>query len=302
MRRAALLVTCVALSASISGLHSVLVDAGNRPIIEQVHTLMVDGEPLPSPLQYRLLPLLLTEPLRQFLGLMVAVWLLRTCCLVGVGLLVARLLRRDFDDDRACLATAFFYLLLPFTFLGYSYHPEDWTYLLCHVAVLWLLHEGRDWQAAPVVFLAGLSRETALALGLWMAGLLIIHRPRQRQTIANAVAGLAAALLAWWLPRWWHGPRLRYTELWKLDENLANGTGLAWFLALILVWSILWVWNWKKIPPLWRWHLPLVAMLVGGMMCFGLIREWRLLLPAFPSLLAAVAATSRAESSTSSPT
>lgn len=272
----------VLLSLSLMLLHFAWVDVPGGVIMEQAHRAVLAGT-APAPIQQRLLPVVIAAAI-SWTGLPLMLCYLAQRWVATLALLVLvsgsgiwQKYPAGAPLSAAASRAGLLSVLLALSYRHYSFQPGDPL-----LQVLWgvVVARGmaRKWRGVVVLPALGLLIHDLAVLLPLCIGILSLEEGRasaaRRAGASLALCGAVAAVLGYALP-----PSERYAPLWTLSENLAQPSALASAAAYLALGSVPMLLRWRSLPARAKSSLLPVAGVLGAVLCMGLVRELRLLVP-----------------------
>ncbi len=280
-----LVTLCLALSAILSMIHFFIVDMPQENARYKVHQAVINSE-APAPLQYRALPFFFAEVLHKLLNLsLTRVYFVLRLLFTFLSLYALyQLLGYFFEPEYCYIGVLYTAAVIPITYFGYTMAPGDIMALWVIIQGLNFIMENRYVNLGQLIVLGVLMRETVLVL-VPIYFLVNFGKKSNSQVIIDTLLYGIIGISTFIGVRLLYGSRELYYKFFTLWENLTHpGTYLFLFLFFNIM-LFLPFFGFKHQPGVLRRLFIVVIPFFLINLCFGLVRETRLMLPLLPILV-----------------
>ncbi len=268
--------------------HYYRIDVPYQAKREFYHRQIYAGDAL-APVQYRILPVLITAGLRQMFSvpIIMGYWGQRLFFSFLAILGLHYYLRKWFPIIWAAFGVVTVIALMPFTYLWYGIQPADPIVFFCYVAGLILIREKRDNWLLLLLLIGMTAKETVglLALAYFFARFELRWNWR---FVVYCFLYAAIILGVYFGLRVYYGARPNYVQLITWNKNFADLPATMRTLTILpLFFSsyLLGFFYLKAVPTFLKRVLIVVPIYVLIHLFLGLMREARLFLPLTPFII-----------------
>ncbi len=283
---------CAAFAYIATFTHAVMIDRHAVGEILSWHRQVLSGE-APSPNQYRPGAYVLAELLsRAFFGNPVAGYHYERMFFTFLtGFFGFMFFRRYLSFGWSLATLAWFFAILPFTYIGYGHQPADPINSTFYVLAYLAMASGAPFWLIPITGLGVYFRETALLIPVY--GLMLEYDlPPFWKRLARFIAAIVLGLLVYGTIRWFYGPAEHPDSFIMLGENVnsfirdgLHNFLLMVFLTLVLLPTVIAFWSWRHIHKDLKRGMLFALVFIVIHFIFGRFGETRLYLPILPLLL-----------------